>query len=268
MTSLTRMIASSLLFALALGTGPAFADDDDDDDRRKGRGKKSEYKIEYERGGCEYEYKETRKGYKESLECDGIWRDIPRQKYEYEANGCKYKYEADRHGYEEKYECRRGWAGYGARPSPQPWGGTPAPSNAALGVLNGRCDHQLLGQILGGVAGAAVGSRVGKGDGRTAAVIGGTILGALIGGNIGRTMDQTDQNCIGQTLEHAPDRQTVRWNDPDNGTQYAVTPVRTEPAGGERYCREFITEVVIGGRAEQAYGTACRQPDGSWERVR
>jgi len=32
-----------------------------------------------------------------------------------------------------------------------------------------------------------------------------------------------------------------------------------------RYCREFLQEVVIGGRKEQAYGTACRQPDGSWE---
>jgi surface antigen len=25
--------------------------------------------------------------------------------------------------------------------------------------------------------------------------------------------------------------------------------------------------VTVGGRAEQAYGTACRQPDGSWQIV-
>lgn len=30
------------------------------------------------------------------------------------------------------------------------------------------------------------------------------------------------------------------------------------------YCREFQTTIVIDGRAERAFGTACLQPDGSW----
>jgi len=34
-----------------------------------------------------------------------------------------------------------------------------------------------------------------------------------------------------------------------------------------RYCREFQQEVKIGGVKERAYGTACRNPDGSWEVV-
>lgn len=265
MIAVFRLILTALVLAFAAGAGPAAADDDDD---RRGRGKKNEYRVDRRHDGCRYEYRETRKGYRESLRCDGIWRDIASQRYEYKADGCKYEYKADRRGYEVKYECKRNWPGYGARPHRQPWGGAPAPSNAAIGVFAGRCDHELLGRILGGIAGAAVGAQVGKGDGRTAAVIGGTIIGVLVGGNIGRTMDETDQHCIGQALEHAPDRQTVRWDDPDSGAQYAVTPVRTEPAGGERYCREYVTEVVIDGRAQQAYGTACRQPDGSWERVR
>jgi surface antigen len=33
------------------------------------------------------------------------------------------------------------------------------------------------------------------------------------------------------------------------------------------YCREFQQTVSIGGREERAYGTACRQPDGSWKVV-
>ena len=34
----------------------------------------------------------------------------------------------------------------------------------------------------------------------------------------------------------------------------------------EAYCREIIIEdVVIGGVEQQAYGTACREPDGSWK---
>ena len=35
-----------------------------------------------------------------------------------------------------------------------------------------------------------------------------------------------------------------------------------------RYCREFQQTVTIGGRTAEAYGTACRQPDGSWKIVR
>ncbi len=261
-----RDLISLCLMLSALAILPAtVAHADDDDDRRRGR---SEYKVEYERGGCEYEYRESRKGYREKLECDGIWRDIERQKYEYETNGCKYKYEADRHGYEEKYECKRGWSGYGAPHRPDPALVFQAPSNAALGIAEGRCDHELMGRILGGLAGAAVGSQVGKGDGRTAAVIGGTVLGMLVGGSIGRDLDEADQYCVGQALEHAPDRQTVRWADPDGGARYAVTPTSTEPAGEAQYCREYVTEVVVGGRVENAYGRACRQPDGSWQRVR
>lgn len=266
MNDALRTVLMGCLIALGLGATPAIADDDRDDGRRGG--KHSEQKVEWERDGCRYEYRADRKGYRETLKCRGIWRPIERIREDHRSGGCRYRYQADRHGYEERYECKRGWDGFHARPHARPWGGAPAPSNAALGIPNGRCDHELLGKILGGAAGAAIGSQVGGGEGRTAAVIGGTIIGVLIGGNIGRTMDQTDQNCIGQALEHAPDRQTIRWDDPESGAQFAVTPVGTEPAGGGRYCREYVTEVVIGGRSEQAYGTACRQPDGSWERVR
>ena len=129
----------------------------------------------------------------------------------------------------------------------------------------GRCNKTLLGGVLGGATGAAIGSQIGSGDERTAAIIGGTIIGILVGGSIGRSMDEIDQNCIGQTLEHAQDGQSIRWNDPNQGDQYQVTPVRTfEPSPG-RYCREYTTTSVIGGRVQESYGTACRQPDGSWQ---
>ena len=35
----------------------------------------------------------------------------------------------------------------------------------------------------------------------------------------------------------------------------------------DQYCREYTKTVTIGGRQQQAYGTACYQPDGSWEIV-
>ena len=35
-------------------------------------------------------------------------------------------------------------------------------------------------------------------------------------------------------------------------------------AYGNDYCREYTRTVYIGGRTQDAYGTACLQPDGSW----
>jgi hypothetical protein len=37
--------------------------------------------------------------------------------------------------------------------------------------------------------------------------------------------------------------------------------------GHQDNCREYTKDVSINGRIERAYGTACRQPDGSWEVV-
>ena len=75
----------------------------------------------------------------------------------------------------------------------------------------GRCNREMLGSVLGAAAGGIAGSRVGKGDGKVVAVIGGTIIGYLIGGAIGRSMDEIDQNCIGQVMEHAEDGQDIIW---------------------------------------------------------
>ena len=66
------------------------------------------------------------------------------------------------------------------------------------GVYRNTCYRQDLGTALGAVAGGVAGYQVGGGHGKTAAVIGGTIIGALIGGHIGRSMDDVDQNCVGQ----------------------------------------------------------------------
>lgn len=41
----------------------------------------------------------------------------------------------------------------------------------------------------------------------------------------------------------------------------AASPPPSAPAA---YCREYTTTVVIDGVEREAYGTACRQKDGSW----
>jgi len=43
-------------------------------------------------------------------------------------------------------------------------------------------------------------------------------------------------------------------------------PVPAVRAGTCLQTREYTTTVTIGGRAHEAYGTACLQPDGSWLR--
>ncbi|WP_260291347.1 RT0821/Lpp0805 family surface protein [Sedimenticola hydrogenitrophicus] len=123
---------------------------------------------------------------------------------------------------------------------------------------------QQTGTVLGGVAGGVLGNQVGKGSGRTAAVIIGTLAGAFIGGSIGQQMDENDHYRSQQALESNRVNQTASWQNPDSGHSYEVTPTRTfQTASGP--CREYTTEAVIDGRRETVYGTACRQPDGSWQ---
>jgi surface antigen len=41
--------------------------------------------------------------------------------------------------------------------------------------------------------------------------------------------------------------------------------VRTYQTSAGQYCREYQQTIVVGGQSQSAYGTACRQPDGSWK---
>jgi surface antigen len=125
---------------------------------------------------------------------------------------------------------------------------------------------------VGGLGGAAAGGLLGAtlGGGGTG-IAAGTILGGLLGAGVGYVLDQRSQQLQAQTvarsLETAPSGRTATWVNPDNGIQGTVTPVRTYQAQTGAYCREFQQTIVIGGQPKQSYGTACRQPDGSWRIV-
>jgi len=137
---------------------------------------------------------------------------------------------------------------------------------APYGISRGICDRTLLGAVVGGAAGGLIASEVSHGKQRPAAIAGGALLGVLLGGSIGNAIDQVDERCVGQVLEHGGSDQTVTWRNPDSGSSYGVTPTRTWEEEG-RYCREYTTTVRIDGNPQQAWGRACRQADGSWERV-
>ena len=102
-------------------------------------------------------------------------------------------------------------------------------------------------------------------DDRAVGIIGGAIIGMIVGGAIGTMMDDADQGCVGHTLEHVPDGQTITWNDPNQGRTYRVTPESSYRATNGQICRDYVTEAVIGGRVQEVIGTACRQPDGAWK---
>jgi hypothetical protein len=61
----------------------------------------------------------------------------------------------------------------------------------------------------------------------------------------------------------APVNQPITWNDGSASGSVTTTREGQDAAGNQ--CREFQQEVTIGGQAEEAYGTACLQPDGSWK---
>jgi surface antigen len=135
----------------------------------------------------------------------------------------------------------------------------------ALGMA--ACTNEQSGQVIGGILGGAAGSQVGGGTGKTVATVAGTLAGVMIGGAVGRSMDDTDRLKAAHSLEYNRTNQPSSWHNPDTGIDYTVTPTRTYQTGGGQYCREYQTDVIVGGKREQAYGTACRQPDGSWQVV-
>jgi surface antigen len=122
------------------------------------------------------------------------------------------------------------------------------------------------GAIVGALLGGLGGSQIGKGSGRTAAIVGGIAAGAVIGGYVGSSMEASDEARVQQTLETGRTGKTVIWQNPDTGNRYEVTPTRTYRTADRRDCREYTTWVFLDGYEEQVTGTACRMPDGTWQR--
>ncbi len=148
--------------------------------------------------------------------------------------------------------------------APPPVVVAPAPVlyNPAQPYVRVRCSNgaAITGTVIGGVAGGLIGAQFGHGRHRGFPIVGGTLIGALIGNQIG----QANETCAAQALEYAAPNTQVIWQ--NGGSQYVVEPVKTYQENGQ-YCREYQTKVSIGGQVQQGYGSACRQPDGSWREM-
>ena len=128
---------------------------------------------------------------------------------------------------------------------------------------------QTGGTILGAVAGGLAGSAFGRGTGQGIMIGLGTLLGAYVGSSVGQSLDRADKIAAAHTaqeaLEYQPVGKTSKWVNPDNNHSGTITPTKTYQESNGTYCREYQQTVTVGGKTQQAYGTACRQPDGTWK---
>ena len=140
-----------------------------------------------------------------------------------------------------------------------------------VGCSSDQGNKQTVGTLGGAVLGGLLGAQFGSGTGRLIATGAGALAGGLLGQRIGKSLDEKDQLMAERTaqasLEHVQTGERSTWSNPDSGATGSVTPTRTFQNDQGENCREFQQTVTIGGETEEAFGTACRQDDGSWKIV-
>ena len=94
-----------------------------------------------------------------------------------------------------------------------------------------------------------------------------SLIGAVVGGEIARSLQRSDEFRADEALEANRTGQAAIWVNPDSGLRVTVVPTRTVQLGTGQFCRDYEAAVNDDGTSERGYGTACRQPDGSWKPV-
>lgn len=126
-----------------------------------------------------------------------------------------------------------------------------------------------IGAVVGAGVGALAGSYIGSGGGQLVAVAVGTLLGSIAGSEVGKSLDRADRLAMSHAQQEALERgrsgNTTAWENPDSGNSGDVVPQPAYRQADGTYCREFSQTVTVGGKMQSAYGTACRQPDGTWK---
>ncbi len=137
------------------------------------------------------------------------------------------------------------------------------------GGADGGIKKEHVGAVVGAIGGAFAGQNLGKGKGRTLGIAAGTILGAYIGSEIGASLDNADMAYHNRTAQYALEETksgtTSTWRNPDTDHSGSITPTKAYQVADGSYCREFTQTILVGGREQEAYGTACRQADGTWK---
>jgi Surface antigen len=139
------------------------------------------------------------------------------------------------------------------------------------------CNQESMGggEIIGTLAGAAIGgligSQFGGGTGNKVAIGAGVVAGGFLGNRIGKALDCKDQQYHYETTQNALETQKTghssSWSNPDSGHSGKITPTRTYTSADGVPCREFTQTIYVDGKTEEVPGSACRQPDGTWQPV-
>lgn len=145
----------------------------------------------------------------------------------------------------------------------------------ATGAIAGGGTQNPLGSIAGGVArnqlgnivSGAGGSQLSGGSGQLISTLANQLAGGVIGGSIGNNLDATSRNAaLGaeyNALERGSVGQPVAWQGA-NGNFGQVIPQQPYQVGSQN-CRRYTHTIHVDGAPQQASGTACRNPDGSWK---
>ena len=141
-------------------------------------------------------------------------------------------------------------------------------SVSLLAACNSTNSNEVAGTLIGAAIGAGLGAHA-KGHGQGAAIAFGAMAGGLVGNRVGASLDDANrrkhQQATYYALENNRSYDTSGWYDPRNNARGSVTPQPGYTARDGRYCREFQQSIIVDGQEQRGYGTACRQPDGSWE---
>ncbi len=106
-----------------------------------------------------------------------------------------------------------------------------------------------------------------------AMIVGWALFGVIpASGQVGGPqLSDTEQQATMETFQYALENnktdQAAAWVNPDTDTSGSLVPVRTFQNEEGQFCREYITTITVDGQEVQGYGTACRQPDGTWKIV-
>lgn len=99
----------------------------------------------------------------------------------------------------------------------------------------------------------------------------GLVLVAGTGQVYGATLGGSDRLAAADSFQHALEDNrsgtSTSWHNPDGDNSGTTMPIRTFQTADGVYCREFQQTIIIDDQPQEGYGTACRQPDGSWQIV-
>jgi surface antigen len=120
---------------------------------------------------------------------------------------------------------------------------------------------------VGAGTGALLGAAAFHGQDAWLGVLGGAIIGGIAGHQVGEYMDRQDRMNMRSAVISTPVGQEASWTNTKRDITYTVKPVKNYHRDG-RYCREYQTRIIVGGKIRKAFGRACQMPDGQWKIIK